>query len=120
MKALILAAGLGSRLRPLTDEVPKCMVKVNGVSIIDKQIQNLKENGVNELFVVTGYKGDILEKHIIEKYNALDIKILHNDVYDRTNNMYSLNMAKDYLYGEEFIMMNSDVFFSRRNNKFIN
>ena len=111
MKALILAAGLGSRLRPLTDEVPKCMVKVNGVSIIDKQIQNLKENGVNELFVVTGYKGDILEKHIIEKYNALDIKILHNDVYDRTNNMYSLNMAKDYLYGEEFIMMNSDVFF---------
>ena len=90
MKALILAAGLGSRLRPLTDEVPKCMVKVNGVSIIDKQIQNLKENGVNELFVVTGYKGDILEKHIIEKYNALDIKILHNDVYDRTNNMYSL------------------------------
>ena len=111
MKALILAAGLGTRLRPLTDEVPKCMVKVNGVSIIDKQIQNLKENGVNELFVVTGYKGDILEKHIIEKYNALDIKILHNDVYDRTNNMYSLNMAKDYLYGEEFIMMNSDVFF---------
>lgn len=111
MKALILAAGLGSRLRPLTDEVPKCMVKVNGVSIIDKQIQNLKENGISELFVVTGYKGHILESYITEKYNELDIKILDNDVYDRTNNMYSLNMAKDYLYGEEFIMMNSDVFF---------
>lgn len=111
MKALILAAGLGSRLRPLTDEVPKCMIKVNGVTIIDKQIKNLKENGVKELFIVTGYKGDILEKYITEKYNELDIKILYNDVYDKTNNMYSLNMAKDYLVGEEFIMMNSDVFF---------
>lgn len=111
MKALILAAGLGSRLRPLTDEVPKCMVKVNGVSIIDKQIQNLKENGVRELFIVTGYKGDTLEKYIINKYSDLDIKILQNDIYDKTNNMYSLNMAKDYLNGKEFIMMNSDVFF---------
>lgn len=111
MKALILAAGLGSRLRPLTDEVPKCMVKVNGKSIIDKQIQNLKENGIRELFIVTGYKGDVLKNHIINNYNDLNIKILQNDIYDKTNNMYSLNMAKDYLSGKEFIMMNSDVFF---------
>lgn len=111
MKALILAAGLGSRLSPLTDDIPKCMVKVNGVAIIDKQIQNLIENGINELYIVTGYKRNVLEMHINEKYSDLNIKIIYNDMYDSTNNMYSLNIARDYLYGQEFIMMNSDVFF---------
>ena len=111
MKALILAAGLGSRLSPLTDDIPKCMVKVNGVAIIDKQIQNLIENGINELYIVTGYKRNVLEMHINEKYSDLNIKIIYNDMYDSTNNMYSLNIARDYLYGQEFIMMNSDLFF---------
>lgn len=111
MKALILAAGLGSRLRPLTDNVPKCMVEVNGVSIIDKQIENLSSNGINNIYVVTGYKSDVIESHLKEKFEDLNITIIHNNDYDKTNNMYSLNMAKEYLKNECFIMMNSDVFF---------
>lgn len=111
MKALILAAGLGSRLRPLTDKIPKCMVKVNGVSIIDKQIMNLKMNGIKDIYVITGYKREVLEKNLVENYSDLNINIIANDKYDKTNNMYSLYLSKEYLYDSEFIMMNSDVFF---------
>ena len=84
MKALILAAGLGSRLRPLTNNVPKCMVEVNGISIIDKQIQNLKKNEIIDIYIVTGYKGEVLSKYIKEKYTDLDITFLHNKDYDKT------------------------------------
>lgn len=111
MKALILAAGLGSRLRPLTDDVPKCMVKVNGVSIIDKQINNLRKNGVRDIFIITGYKEEVLQNHIKKSYNDLNIRIISNSDYDKTNNMYSLYLANEYLSDSEFVMMNSDVFF---------
>lgn len=113
MKALILAAGFGSRLRPLTDEIPKCMVKVNEMSIIDRQILNLKENGINEIYIVTGYKEEILINHLNEKFNDLDIKIISNKEYDKTNNMYSLNLVNEFLANKSFIMMNSDVFFEK-------
>lgn len=113
MKALILAAGLGSRLRPLTDEVPKCMVKVNGLPIIDRQILNLKENRIKEIYIITGYKEEVLIKHLNEEFNDLDIKIISNKDYDKTNNMYSLNLAKEFLDKTPFIMMNSDVFFEK-------
>lgn len=111
MKALILAAGLGSRLRPLTDNVPKCMVEVNGVSIIDKQINNLRKSGVEDIFIITGYKEDVLQNHIKKSYNDLNIRIISNSDYDKTNNMYSLYLANEYLSDSEFVMMNSDVFF---------
>ena len=62
MQAIILAAGLGTRLRPITDEVPKCMVSVNGIRIIDKQIDNLHKAGVKDIVVVGGYKADVLKK----------------------------------------------------------
>lgn len=61
MQAIILAAGLGTRLRPITDEVPKCMVSVNGIRIIDKQIDNLHKAGVKDIVVVGGYKADVLK-----------------------------------------------------------
>ena len=114
MKALILAAGLGSRLRPLTDSVPKCMVKVNGISIIDNQIESLKENNIKDIYIITGYKNEALEAHLKEKFSELNIHIIFNKDFNTTNNMFSLFMAKDYLNSEPFIMMNSDVFFEKR------
>lgn len=109
MKAVILAAGLGSRLRPITNEVPKCMVPVNGIRIIDKQIDNLLQNGVKEIFVVDGYKADILSKHLKQIYP--EIHIVSNTRYAETNNMYSLFLTEKYVKGEEFLLMNSDVYF---------
>lgn len=109
MKAVILAAGLGSRLRPITDEVPKCMVPVNGIRIIDKQIDNLLLSGVDDIYVVSGYKADVLNAHLKEKYPF--VKIVANTRYAETNNMYSLFLVRDYVFGKEFLLMNSDVYF---------
>lgn len=61
MKAVLLAAGLGTRLRPITNKVPKCMVPVNGMPIIEKQILNLVENGIKDIYVVAGYKCEVLK-----------------------------------------------------------
>lgn len=108
MKAVILAAGLGTRLRPITDKVPKCMVPVNGVCIIDKQISNLLKSGVSEIIVVAGYKSNILREHL-KKYDF--IKIVDNVRYAETNNMYSLYLAYQYINDSEFLLMNSDVYF---------
>ena len=111
MKAVILAAGLGTRLRPITDSVPKCMVPVNGKCIIDQQIDNLKENGLLEkdIFVIGGYKENVLKNHLLNTYQG--INFISNPRYDETNNMYSLFLAKEYVKGEEFLLMNADVFF---------
>lgn len=109
MKAVILAAGLGSRLRPITNEVPKCMVPVNGIRIIDKQIDNLLYNNIDEIYVVDGYKGEILASHLKNIYPQ--VHIVSNPRYAETNNMYSLYLASQYVKGEEFLLMNSDVYY---------
>lgn len=108
MKAVLLAAGLGTRLRPITNEVPKCMVPVNGMPIIEKQILNLVENGVMDIFVVAGYKREVLKAFLNEKYPF--VHVIENEVYDTTNNMFSLYMTMDFVRGSEFLLMNSDVF----------
>ena len=109
MKALILAAGFGSRLAPITDTCPKSLVPVNGKPILMKQIENLLENGVNDITIVSGYKAEILEKAVHDKYPQ--IKIINSVDYATTNNMYSAYLAKDEMAGKAFLMMNADVFF---------
>lgn len=108
MKAVILAAGLGTRLRPITDSVPKCMVKVNGDCIIDKQIRNLHDAGVEDICVVSGYKAEILRNHI--KNNFSGVTIIENARYYETNNMYSLYLTRNFICGDEFLLMNADVY----------
>ncbi len=109
MKALILAAGFGSRLAPLTDDRPKSMVAVNGKPILKKQIENLINNGVTDITIVTGYKSDIIENFIMSNYP--NIKIIKSEDYANTNNMYSAYLAHNIMENENFIMMNADVFF---------
>lgn len=113
MKALILAAGLGTRLAPLTDDRPKSLVSVNGKPILMKQIENLHENGVTDITVVSGYKADILEKAVHERYP--DIQIVESADYASTNNMYSAYIGIKAMFpsGETgpFLMMNADVFY---------
>ena len=109
MKAVILAAGLGSRLRPITNEVPKCMVPLNGIRIIDKQIDNLLKAGVTEIYVVSGYLHEVLDSHLKDSYP--NVTIIANPRYDQTNNMYSLFLTSKYVKGKEFLLMNSDVYY---------
>lgn len=109
MKALILAAGLGSRLAPLTDNCPKSLVPVNGKPILIKQIENLLENDVTDITVVSGYKGDVLRDTVHERFPQ--VRILHSADYATTNNMYSAYLVREAFKDTSFLMMNADVFF---------
>lgn len=109
MKALILAAGLGSRLAPLTDNCPKSLVEVNGKPILMKQIENLHENGITDITIISGYKAKILEERVKEAYP--EINIICSVDYATTNNMYSAYMAREAMNNEGFLMMNADVFY---------
>lgn len=109
MKALILAAGFGSRLAPITDHCPKSLVPVNGKPILIKQIENLRENNVTDITIVSGYKAEILEQAVHQQYP--EIRIIHSADYAVTNNMYSAYLAREAMGGEGFLMMNADVFY---------
>lgn len=109
MKALILAAGLGTRLAPITNDRPKSLVPVNGKPILMKQIENLHENGITDITIVSGYKADILERAVHQLYP--EIKIIESVDYATTNNMYSAYIARDAIGENEFLMMNADVYY---------
>ena len=85
------------------------MVPVNGIRIIDKQIDNLLSNGVEEIYVVDGYKADVLAEHL--RANFPQVHIVSNPRYAETNNMYSLYLTSQYVKGEEFLLMNADVYY---------
>jgi len=109
MKALILAAGYGSRLAPLTDSIPKSLVPVNGKPILFKQLENLYDNGVTDITVISGYRANMLEAAVHDRFR--DVKIIESVDYRETNNMYSAYLAREAMAGDEFLMMNADVFF---------
>lgn len=109
MKALILAAGFGSRLAPITDTVPKSLVPVNGEPILFKQIENLHKNGITDVTVISGYKAEVMYAAVKEKYP--DVKIIESKDYATTNNMYSAYLGIQSVGTEGFLMMNADVFF---------
>ena len=109
MKALILAAGYGSRLAPLTDTIPKSLVPVNGTPILFKQLENLYENGITDITVVSGYRANMLEAAVHDRFR--DVKIIESADYRETNNIYSAYLAREAMTGDDFLMMNADVFF---------
>lgn len=109
MKALILAAGLGTRLAPITNDRPKALVPVNGQPIVLKQISNLYKNGITDITVVSGYKASILKEKIHAVYP--ETHIIESADYATTNNMYSAYLAHEVMENSDFLMMNADVFY---------
>lgn len=103
-RAIILAAGKGTRMRPLTYETPKPLIKVNGKRMIDTIIEGLLENGINEINIVVGY---LKEKFEILKEEYDNINIIENPYYDTCNNISSLYVARDYL--EDAIILEADL-----------
>jgi len=108
MKALILAAGCGGRLAPLTDALPKSLVPVNGKPILYKQLENLYDNGVTDITVVAGYRANMVEAAVHDRFR--DVNILKSEDYRQTNNMYSAWLAREAMGDDDFLMMNADVF----------
>ncbi len=112
-RALILAAGLGTRLAPITNDRPKSLVPVNGKPILLKQIENLKMNGIIDITIVSGYKAEILERAVHGMFP--EIKIVESVDFAATNNMYSAYLGIKSMFPDgnikPFYLMNADVFF---------
>lgn len=111
MQAIILAAGMGKRLKELTQNNTKCMVKVNGVSLIDRMLHQIERQNLSRIVIVVGYEG----QKLIDYIATLDIKTpivyVNNPIYDKTNNIYSLALAKDWLLKEDTLLFESDLIF---------
>lgn len=112
MQAIILAAGMGKRLGEYTKNNTKCMVEVNGIKLIDRAITQLAHFHLSRLVIVIGYKGNELKEYIGHRYDkVLKIEYIENKVYDKTNNIYSLALAKDELCKDDTILLESDIIF---------
>lgn len=111
MQAIILAAGMGRRLGEFTRENTKCMVPVNGVPLIDRTMSILARFPLKRIVLVIGYKGDRLRKHIGNSYQEIPVYYVSNPVYDKTNNIYSLYLAKNFLEQDDTLLLESDLIF---------
>ena len=115
MQAIILAAGMGRRLGEYTKENTKCMVPVNGVRLIDRLLGQLSQLDLARVVIVVGYKGQELKDYIGHRYDdLLKIDYVDNPVYDKTNNIYSLSLAKEQLQEDDTLLIESDLIFSDR------
>lgn len=112
MQAIILAAGMGRRLGEYTRDKTKCMLPVNGVRLIDRVLGQLSQLGLSRVVIVVGYKGQNLIDYIGHRYDdSLKIEYVDNPVYDKTNNIYSLSLAKDKLQEDDTLLIESDLIF---------
>lgn len=111
MQAIILAAGMGKRLKELTQNNTKCMVKVNGITMIDRMLHQIEKYNLSRIVIVVGYEGQKLIDYIVTLNIKTPIIYVNNPIYDRTNNIYSLALAKDYLCEEDTLLFESDLIF---------
>ena len=114
MQAIILAAGMGKRLGEYTKNNTKCMVPVNGVPLIDRVLNQLSSLKLSRVVIVVGYEGQKLIDYIGNEYNGLKIEYIFNSIYDKTNNIYSLALAKDKMQEDNTLLLESDLIFDDR------
>lgn len=111
MQAIILAAGMGKRLGEYTKNNTKCMVPVNGTRLIDRLLGQLSKLHLNRVVIVVGYEGKKLMDYLGDSYQGLKIEYVDNPVYDKTNNIYSLFLAREKMIEDETILVESDLIF---------
>lgn len=111
MKAVILAAGTATRLRPLTDHTPKCLLNVGTNTILGMTLDNLVANGVGEVVMVTGYLEQQIRDFVGTHYPGLSVTFLTNDRFAETNNIYSLWLTRKQLGGHAMLLLDSDIVF---------
>ena len=112
MKAIILAAGTASRLRPLTLHTPKCLLKVGERTLLQRSMDALIEAGIREFVIVTGYLHEQIEDFVRETYGeSIKVCFIHNKDYETTNNIYSLWLARPEAEGQEVLLLDSDLLY---------
>ena len=111
MKALILAAGRGTRIRSIHGQRPKCLISYDGETILDHQINGLFAAGIQQIGIVMGYESEQILSHVCGRYRtAIErFRFLFNPRYESTNNIYSVWVARDWLKGDSFLCLNADV-----------
>ena len=111
MQAIILAAGMGKRLKELTQNNTKCMVRVDGVTLIERMLRQIERQKVSRIIIVIGYEGEKLKDYIGTLGIQTPVVYISNPIYDKTNNIYSLALAKDRLCEEDTLLFESDIIF---------
>jgi choline kinase len=113
MQAIILAAGFGKRLKPLTDSIPKSLVEVNGTPLLVNTLNLLSDVDVTEAIIVVGHMKEKIIETIGHRYNNIKITYVENPIYDKSNNIYSFWLSKDYVK-DDVIMFECDLFYDER------
>jgi choline kinase len=113
MKAVILAAGTATRLRPLTDHLPKCLLNVGPNTILGMTLDHLVANGVGEVVMVTGYREQQIRDFVGTHSPGLSVTFLTNDRFAETNNIYSLWLTRNHLAGHAMLLLDSDIVFDQ-------
>lgn len=111
MKAVILAAGVASRLRPLTDTTPKCLLKIGERCLLERAFDALIQNGFDEFVIVTGYCQQQIVDFLQRHYSQHKTTIIYNERYESTNNIYSLWLTRPYVDKENTLLLDSDILF---------
>ena len=101
---------MAKRLRPLTDTMPKCLLKVGGRTLLERTVEAMRQAGISEFVVVTGYRADMIRDFLTAYDESLSFTFLHNADYEHNNNIYSLWMAGEVVRGKDFLLMDSDIF----------
>ena len=114
MKAVILAAGIASRLRPLTNDTPKCLLKTGSKLILEQAIENLLANELKDIIVVTGYRENQIRDYLNERFFGFNIQLVYNEYFATTNNIYSLGLAREAVGENPMLLMDSDILFDHR------
>ena len=109
MQAIILAAGMGKRLGEYTKNNTKCMVPVNGTPLIDRMMRQLSTLQLKRVVIVIGYQGQKLKEHLGSEQYGLQIEYVENPIFDKTNNIYSLALAKPQLQEDDTLLIESDL-----------
>jgi len=113
MKAVILAAGVGSRIRPMTDNCPKCLLKIGENTILEMMISHIQDCGIKEVVFVIGYLQDHIINYVKTAFPDLTVHFVINEKYQETNTGYSLMLTKDYIQDATFIKFDADVVFDK-------
>lgn len=110
MQAVILAAGSGSRLRPITELRPKCLVEVQGKPLLQYQLEALSAVGIQKCIIVVGHRAMQVRNHFGKRFRGLEITYVENEIYDRTNNIYSLWLAR-HAVTEDILLLEGDLIY---------
>ena len=113
MKAIILVAGMGTRLMPLTENTPKCLVKVNGVPLLVNTLNCLNKNGIKECVLVVGHLAEKVVECIGDEFENIRITYVKNEIFDKTCNIYSLWLARMHL-NDDILLLEDDIFFEEK------